>query len=83
MVKMDVSWESHYNCDLESRLKLVTFTKTREESITCNGISVTTADNTYDVILNEEWGHGGKRKERIILTNYTMITTHNNGLDYN
>ena len=80
MVKMDVSWESHYNCDLKSRLEIISTTITAEESITCNGITVSTADTSYDVILNEKWGHEKKRKERVTLTNYTVITTFNNGL---
>ena len=94
VVSVSVTWSEVSPCDSDSVLRQISFSQTTTQDVTCNGVIVTTADGSYDAIINKpnNWGHGGhggsksncpsawgSDKITIKLTNYTQIYTYSNG----
>ena len=87
---VSVVHSSVYPCDSDSVIRQISYSKTVDQSVTCNGIVVNgPRDETYDIIISKpsKWGHGKSlcgndgetMKTTLKLTNYTDVYTYNNG----
>ena len=94
-VTVSVAHSSVYPCDSDSVIRQISYSKTVDQSVTCNGIIVNgPRDESYDIIISKpsKWGHGNSWggnygggnygetiKTTLKLTNYTDVYTYNNG----
>ena len=79
IAEVTTGFDSIYPCDGKSVIKELSYqTKIHNSRVTCNGVIVSRDDHWYDAVL---WNpHYKGKKDRLILTNYTLIISANNGI---
>lgn len=73
----EVSYESLYPCDPDSKLNGIAYQRTKQRRITCNGVVSIKGEDYYDASLSVK--NGREITERLNLTDYSMITSWING----
>ena len=84
LVTNEVTFESVYPCDSDSKLRQIAFSGVSNvlPQATCNGVFVLTSSGEVNYELTYCDKNGKNKKETAYLTNYTMVSSFNNGLTY-